>query len=102
MDFNYSIKNQNSPRFLGKIMHVMWLSVTSLQTSSILCRTLCSYERTKGFQVFSTIRLLLFKVGVKLVHSGRKNRFLNNSVLSRIYHELFHKSCDIHAFQNGQ
>ncbi|MFL2134697.1 hypothetical protein [Desemzia sp. FAM 24101] len=35
-------------------------------------QTLCFINETKGYQV-STIRLFLFKVAGKIVHSGRRN-----------------------------
>ncbi|SIO31944.1 Transposase DDE domain group 1 [Carnobacterium alterfunditum] len=76
----------DSPRFLENHARMM-VSVLAYNIVNFM-RTLCFTKETKGFQV-STIRLLLFKVAGKLVHSGRKT-FLKLSSY-HVYYELFHK-----------
>lgn len=76
----------DSPRFLENHARMM-VSVLAYNIVNFM-RTLCFTKETKGFQV-STIRLFLFKVAGKLVHSGRKT-FLKLSS-SHVYQELFHK-----------
>lgn len=75
-----------SPRFLKNQARMM-VSVLAYNMVNFM-RTLCFTKETKGFQV-STIRLFLFKVAEKLVHSGRKN-FLRLSTY-HFYQELFRK-----------
>ena len=75
-----------SPHFLENHARMM-VSLLAYNIVNFM-RTLCFTKKTKGFQV-STIRLFLFKVAGKLVHSGRKT-FLKLSSY-HVYQELFYK-----------
>lgn len=76
----------DSPHFLENHARMM-VSLLAYNIVNFM-RTLCFTKKTKGFQV-STIRLFLFKVAGKLVHSGRKT-FLKLSSY-HVYQELFYK-----------
>ncbi|SIN87933.1 Transposase DDE domain group 1 [Carnobacterium alterfunditum] len=76
----------DSPRFLENHARMM-VSVLAYNMVNFM-RTLCFTKETKGFQV-STIRLFLFKVAGKLVHSGRKTSLKLSS--SHVYQKLFRK-----------
>nr|WP_280521803.1 transposase [Desemzia incerta] len=51
-------------------------------------RTLCFTNETKGYQV-STIRLFLFKIAGKIVHSGRRQYLKLSSY--HAYQKLFYR-----------
>nr|WP_319021436.1 transposase [Carnobacterium mobile] len=51
-------------------------------------RTFCFTNETKGYQV-STIRLFLFKIAGKMVHSGRRSYLKSSSY--DVYQKLFYQ-----------
>ncbi|MFL2101617.1 transposase, partial [Desemzia sp. FAM 23989] len=57
-------------------------------------RTLCFTNETKGYQV-STIRLFLFKIAGKIVHSGRRQYLKLSSY--HVYQKLFYRILQKHS-----
>lgn len=82
----FYLDKTDSPRFIENHARM----IVSLLAYNIVnfMRTLCFTNETKGYQV-STIRLFLFKIAGKIVHSGRRQYLKLSSY--HVYQKLFYR-----------